>query len=95
MNLQVSRLCDCFAFRGRGLFLSIGYPCFCYGLHSNEIKYLHCFFLFLIVWALRSFKEAVYEDPYQVLSNWDTVESDPCNWFGVLCTMLRDHVIKL
>ncbi|KAG4972941.1 hypothetical protein AAZX31_11G024200 [Glycine max] len=47
------------------------------------------------VWALRSFKEAVYEDPYQVLSNWDTVESDPCNWFGVLCTMLRDHVIKL
>ncbi|KAH1267540.1 putative LRR receptor-like serine/threonine-protein kinase [Glycine max] len=47
------------------------------------------------VWALRSFKEAVYEDPYQVLSNWDTVESDPCNWFGVLCTMVRDHVIKL
>ncbi|TKY70937.1 LRR receptor serine/threonine-protein kinase [Spatholobus suberectus] len=47
------------------------------------------------VWALRSFKEAVYEDPYHVLSNWDTVESDPCNWFGVSCTMSRDHVIKL
>ncbi|XP_029127672.1 probable LRR receptor-like serine/threonine-protein kinase At1g63430 isoform X1 [Cajanus cajan] len=47
------------------------------------------------VWALRSFKEAVYEDPYQVLSNWDTLESDPCNCFGVLCTLARDHVIKL
>ncbi|XP_027914095.1 probable LRR receptor-like serine/threonine-protein kinase At1g63430 isoform X2 [Vigna unguiculata] len=47
------------------------------------------------VWALRSFKEAVYEDLYQVLSDWDTVEADPCNWFGVTCTMVRDHVIKL
>lgn len=87
-----------FAFHGCGLFFF-----FCLlatrvfiTVHSNEIlSNLHCFFLFLIVWALRSFKEAVYEDPYQVLSNWDTVESDPCNWFGVLCTMLRDHVIKL
>ncbi|KAK7307849.1 hypothetical protein VNO77_41269 [Canavalia gladiata] len=47
------------------------------------------------VWALKSFKEAINEDPYQVLFNWDTVESDPCNWFGVTCTMTRDHVIKL
>ncbi|XP_027361446.1 probable LRR receptor-like serine/threonine-protein kinase At1g63430 [Abrus precatorius] len=47
------------------------------------------------VMALMNFKEAIYEDPYQVLFNWDTVEADPCNWFGVSCTMARDHVIKL
>ncbi|KAJ1416106.1 Serine-threonine/tyrosine-protein kinase, catalytic domain [Sesbania bispinosa] len=47
------------------------------------------------VWALTSFKEAIYEDPYNVLSGWNTMESDPCNWFGVSCTVARDHVIKL
>ncbi|XP_061337269.1 probable LRR receptor-like serine/threonine-protein kinase At1g63430 isoform X2 [Gastrolobium bilobum] len=47
------------------------------------------------VWALTSFKEAIYEDPYAVLSNWNTLDSDPCFWFGIECTMAQDHVIKL
>ncbi|XP_020978790.1 probable LRR receptor-like serine/threonine-protein kinase At1g63430 isoform X1 [Arachis ipaensis] len=47
------------------------------------------------VWALSSFKEAMYDDPFLALSNWNTIDSDPCNWFGVLCTTARDHVIKL
>ncbi|KAJ1406027.1 Tyrosine-protein kinase, catalytic domain [Sesbania bispinosa] len=47
------------------------------------------------VLALTTFKEAVYEDPHHVLSNWNTLESDPCDWNGVSCTGTRDHVIKL
>lgn len=47
------------------------------------------------VWALTSFKEAIYEDPNLVLSNWNMLESDLCNWFGVSCTLDGDHVIKL
>ncbi|KAK7308984.1 hypothetical protein RJT34_05362 [Clitoria ternatea] len=54
-----------------------------YTLSSNEVS------------SLMSFKRAIYDDPFQVLSNWDIVESDPCNWFGVSCTMARDHVIKI
>jgi len=77
------------------LFVLAKLPSFYCGVRSNEMNRLHCFLLFLIVWALRSFKEAIFEDLYQVLSNWDTVEADPCNWFGVTCTMVRDHVIKL
>ncbi|CAI8589265.1 unnamed protein product [Vicia faba] len=47
------------------------------------------------VWALTSFKEAIYEDPNQALSNWNMLESDLCNWFGVTCTVAGDHVTKL
>ncbi|RDX82262.1 putative LRR receptor-like serine/threonine-protein kinase [Mucuna pruriens] len=47
------------------------------------------------VWALTTFKEAVYDDPHMVLSNWNTLVSDPCDWNGVSCTGTRDHVIKL
>ncbi|CAI8619410.1 unnamed protein product [Vicia faba] len=47
------------------------------------------------VLALKTFKEAVYEDPHKVLSNWNTLDSDPCDWNGVSCTGTRDHVIKL
>jgi hypothetical protein len=32
--------------------------------------------LFLLVWALTSFKEAIYEDPNLALSNWNMLESD-------------------
>jgi len=49
----------------------------------------------MLVWALTSFKEAIYEDPNLVLSNWNMLESDLCNWFGVSCTLDGDHVIKL
>ncbi|XP_027342359.1 probable LRR receptor-like serine/threonine-protein kinase At1g63430 isoform X2 [Abrus precatorius] len=47
------------------------------------------------VWALTTFKEAVFEDPHMVLSNWNTLDSDPCGWGGISCTATRDHVIKL
>ncbi|RZB94702.1 putative LRR receptor-like serine/threonine-protein kinase isoform B [Glycine soja] len=47
------------------------------------------------VLALKTFKEAVYEDPHMVLSNWNTLDSDLCDWNGVSCTATRDHVIKL
>ncbi|MED6136024.1 hypothetical protein PIB30_052101 [Stylosanthes scabra] len=61
------------------------------------MKYFICIalYLFCAVWALSSFKEAVSDDPFLVLSNWNTIDSDPCNWFGVLCTTDRDHVIKI
>ncbi|KAL2342771.1 hypothetical protein Fmac_004056 [Flemingia macrophylla] len=47
------------------------------------------------VWALRTFKEAVYEDPHMFLSNWNPLDTDPCDWNGVSCTATRDHVIKI
>lgn len=45
--------------------------------------------------ALIAFKEAIYEDPFLVLSNWNTIDSDPCDWRGISCSMARDHVIKI
>ncbi|KAE9614146.1 hypothetical protein Lal_00016799 [Lupinus albus] len=47
------------------------------------------------VLALKAFKEAVFEDPHLLLSNWNTLVSDPCDWYGVLCTPDRNHVIKI
>ncbi|KAL3499356.1 hypothetical protein ACH5RR_038449 [Cinchona calisaya] len=47
------------------------------------------------VYALKSFKEAIYEDPLLVLSNWQALDSDPCDWSGVSCSIGGDHVIKL
>ncbi|KAI3823640.1 hypothetical protein L1987_05080 [Smallanthus sonchifolius] len=38
------------------------------------------------VHALSSFKEAIFEDPFLVLSNWDSFDSDPCDWLGVTCS---------
>ncbi|KAL8226913.1 hypothetical protein R6Q57_016745 [Mikania cordata] len=45
------------------------------------------------VHALNSFKEAIFEDPILVLSNWDSFNSDPCNWRGLTCS--GKLVIKL
>ncbi|CAL0312664.1 unnamed protein product [Lupinus luteus] len=47
------------------------------------------------VLVLKAFKEAVFEDPHLLLSNWNTLVSDPCDWYGVLCTPARDHVVKI
>ncbi|XP_062027612.1 probable LRR receptor-like serine/threonine-protein kinase At1g63430 [Rosa rugosa] len=47
------------------------------------------------VWALTHFKEAIYEDPHMVLTDWNSLDSDPCAWSGVTCAMTRDHVIKI
>ncbi|KAI3985318.1 hypothetical protein MKX01_033632 [Papaver californicum] len=45
--------------------------------------------------GLRAFKEAIYEDPYMVLSNWNFLNGDPCNWSGISCSQTHDHVISL
>ncbi|KAE8717501.1 putative LRR receptor-like serine/threonine-protein kinase [Hibiscus syriacus] len=45
--------------------------------------------------ALASFKEAIYEDPNLVFSNWNDVDADPCGWTGITCTKERQHVIKI
>ncbi|KAL4570800.1 hypothetical protein LXL04_026463 [Taraxacum kok-saghyz] len=45
------------------------------------------------VHALTVFKEAIFDDPLFVLSNWNGLDSDPCNWVGVYCS--EDHVRKV
>ncbi|KAL0736817.1 hypothetical protein Bca4012_013027 [Brassica carinata] len=45
------------------------------------------------VGALRRFKEAIYEDPLLVMSNWNDPNSHPCAWTGITCS--PDHVIKI
>lgn len=45
--------------------------------------------------ALATFKEGIYEDPLLVLSNWNALDPDPCEWSGISCNGARDHVIKL
>ncbi|KAF3796240.1 putative LRR receptor-like serine/threonine-protein kinase, partial [Nymphaea thermarum] len=35
--------------------------------------------------ALLAFKESIYDDPFSRLSNWNSLDEDPCNWFGVVC----------
>ncbi|KAL5747469.1 hypothetical protein ACOSP7_024469 [Xanthoceras sorbifolium] len=47
------------------------------------------------VGALTAFKEAIYEDPHLVLSNWNALDADPCDWSGISCSVARDHVIKI
>ncbi|XVF10623.1 hypothetical protein REPUB_Repub07fG0198500 [Reevesia pubescens] len=46
-------------------------------------------------WALTTFKEAVYEDPHMVFSNWNALDADPCEWSGITCNQERQHVIKI
>ncbi|KAK2989084.1 hypothetical protein RJ640_018873, partial [Escallonia rubra] len=46
-------------------------------------------------YGLSSFKEAIYEDPLLVLSNWNSIEADPCDWSGISCSMNGDHVVKI
>ncbi|XP_058009643.1 probable LRR receptor-like serine/threonine-protein kinase At1g63430 isoform X2 [Hevea brasiliensis] len=45
--------------------------------------------------ALTTFKEAIYEDPLLLLSNWNTLDADPCDWSGVICSFARDQVVKI
>lgn len=51
--------------------------------------------LIYTVSALGAFKEKVYEDPFLALSNWNSLDADPCEWSGISCSTARDHVIKL
>nr|KAJ0219287.1 hypothetical protein LSAT_V11C300104170 [Lactuca sativa] len=43
------------------------------------------------VHALTVFKEAIFDDPLLVLSNWNGLDSDPCNWVGVYCSDDHKH----
>ncbi|KAG5573149.1 hypothetical protein H5410_062915 [Solanum commersonii] len=43
------------------------------------------------VHALNNFREAIYEDPHLVFSNWNALDSDPCGWSGIFCSTTRDH----
>ncbi|KAL9666564.1 hypothetical protein QQ045_000899 [Rhodiola kirilowii] len=45
--------------------------------------------------ALTAFKESIYEDPLQVMSNWNALDADPCGWNGVWCSFARDHIVKI
>ncbi|KAF3339557.1 putative inactive leucine-rich repeat receptor-like protein kinase [Carex littledalei] len=35
--------------------------------------------------ALLSFKQSISQDPQNSLSNWNSSDSDPCNWNGISC----------
>ncbi|EPS59414.1 hypothetical protein M569_15393, partial [Genlisea aurea] len=46
--------------------------------------------------ALTSFKRAIIDDPLLVFSNWNSMDSNPCNWTGISCNNDGGgHVIKL
>ncbi|WCJ26242.1 Leucine-rich repeat protein kinase family protein [Euphorbia peplus] len=47
------------------------------------------------VWSLKTFKEAIFEDPLLVLFDWDNLDVDPCNWSGIWCSSARDHIVKI
>jgi hypothetical protein len=36
--------------------------------------------------ALLAFKDAIYDDPNAVLSNWNALDEQPCNWSGINCS---------
>ncbi|WOG90255.1 hypothetical protein DCAR_0209498 [Daucus carota subsp. sativus] len=72
-------------------------------LHTHQLVCV-CLGLFLVtcnafasheVYALSAFKEAIYEDPLMVLSNWNSLDSDPCDWSGISCSTARDHILKI
>ncbi|KAG7036052.1 putative LRR receptor-like serine/threonine-protein kinase [Cucurbita argyrosperma subsp. argyrosperma] len=55
----------------------------CDSFSSNEVS------------ALMAFKLEIFEDPFQILSNWNSPYADPCLWSGISCSPTRDHVIKI
>ncbi|KAE8698133.1 putative LRR receptor-like serine/threonine-protein kinase [Hibiscus syriacus] len=66
------------------IFLAYGVYCAtCATFPTNEVR------------ALTSFKEAIYEDPNLVFSNWNAVDADPCGWTGITCNKEKQHVIKI
>ncbi|KAL1556832.1 putative LRR receptor-like serine/threonine-protein kinaseisoform X1 [Salvia divinorum] len=66
------------------LFLSFGFfLADCATFPQNEVE------------ALKSFKREILEDPSLVLSNWNFLDSDPCGWPFIACSLGGDHVIKL
>ncbi|GER30366.1 leucine-rich repeat protein kinase family protein [Striga asiatica] len=60
-----------------------------------SFKVLLCLGFFLAVDALISFKRAIFDDPSLVFSNWNSVDRNPCHWYGIFCSKAGDHVLKL
>ncbi|AES95484.2 LRR receptor-like kinase family protein [Medicago truncatula] len=50
----------------------------------NETDYL----------ALLKFKESISNDPYEILSSWNT-STHYCNWHGIACSLMQQRVIEL
>lgn len=66
------------------LLMSLGFILVaCDGFATNEL------------YALTAFKQAIFEDPLLALSNWNSLDTDPCNWSGISCSMSQDHVLKI
>ncbi|CAH8391157.1 unnamed protein product [Eruca vesicaria subsp. sativa] len=78
-----SNLCCSLALLKLCLVLVLFFFVSCDAFSSNEVG------------ALRRFKEAIYEDPLLVMSNWNDPYSDPCAWTGITCSPSKDHVIKI
>ncbi|CAA0838767.1 Probable LRR receptor-like serine/threonine-protein kinase [Striga hermonthica] len=55
----------------------------CAALPKNEVD------------ALISFKKAIFDDPLLVFSNWNTVDPNPCHWYGIFCSKAGDRLLKL
>ncbi|KAG6579498.1 putative LRR receptor-like serine/threonine-protein kinase [Cucurbita argyrosperma subsp. argyrosperma] len=45
--------------------------------------------------ALMAFRLEIFEDPFEVFSNWNSLYEDPCLWSGISCSPNRDHVTKI
>ncbi|XP_038971112.1 probable LRR receptor-like serine/threonine-protein kinase At1g63430 isoform X2 [Phoenix dactylifera] len=45
--------------------------------------------------ALAAFKRGIFEDPLSVLSDWNTLDGDPCNWTGVICSKPWNRLLAL
>lgn len=68
------------------------YSSLCVSLYITPVNLTGEDLCFYAVIALTKFKEAIYEDPHLVLSNWNALDSDPCNWNGISCSMDKNHV---
>jgi len=40
--------------------------------------------------ALLAFKRAIFEDPFAMMSDWNSNDTHPCRWYGVSCLPLLD-----
>ncbi|KAJ0963804.1 hypothetical protein J5N97_028926 [Dioscorea zingiberensis] len=45
--------------------------------------------------ALIAFKQSIFEDPLTVMSDWNSFDSNPCNWTGIYCSRPQNRVITL
>lgn len=53
---------------------------------SEKFRRLDSFSRILAVAALGAFKNAIYDDPFSRLSDWNPNDENPCKWTGVRCS---------